>query len=331
MEWLKGINWKQSGAVFLVAAGCLYLGYFASSLRPASAAGRPADFEIRSGQGFDEIGDNLQAAGLIRSATVFKAYAVLNGSALRLKPGLYSIDPAWSTPVILEKLVAGASREAEVVIPEGATIYAVDDILADAGVIEPGELINFPKTLSGANPLVEGRLFPDKYRFFLKTPVEDVVSKMIQNFESKVDPLLAGLSPAKELQILILASLIEKEVPQETDRRIVAGILEKRLEAGMPLQVDATICYIKQVLAAAVVPCYPLSKSDFKINSPYNTYLYKGLPPGPIGNPGTEAIQAVRQAGSSPYWFYLSDPKTGKTIFAKTLDEQNNNRAKYLR
>lgn len=331
MNRSSSANWKQYAMALVVAAFCVYLGYFASSLRPASAAGRPVDFEIKAGQGFDEIGNNLQAAGLIRSSAVFNAYAVLNGTALRLKPGLYSIDPAWSMPVILEKLTAGASQEAEVVIPEGATIYAADEILSRAGIIGPGQLISFPLALSASDFLVEGRLFPDKYRFFLKTPVGDVVNKMILNFQTKAGPLLAGLSNQEAREKIILASILEKEVTDEKDRKIVAGILEKRLKAGMPLQVDATVCYAKSIAAASAVPCYPLSKIDFQINSPYNTYLNKGLPPGPIGNPGVDAIQAALAAQSSPYWFYLSDPRTGKTIFSRTLDEQEANRVKYLK
>ena len=106
----------------------------------------------------------------------------------------------------------------------------------------------------------------------------------------------------------------------------------------MPLDVDATVCYAKLLENQASRPaasqvaqaCYPLTALDFKIDSPYNTYLYRGLPPGPIGNPGVSAIMAAIHPVVSPYWYYLSDPKTGKTIFAKTLDEQTQNRVKYL-
>ena len=106
--------------------------------------------------------------------------------------------------------------------------------------------------------------------------------------------------------------------------------MKKRLAAGMKLDIDATICYLKKILKGQS-SCYPLSPEDFKIESPYNTYLHIGLPPGSIGSPNISAISATMNSITSPYWYYLNDPKTGKTIFAKTLDEQNANRRIYLK
>jgi UPF0755 protein len=127
---------------------------------------------------------------------------------------------------------------------------------------------------------------------------------------------------------LILASLLEREVSDFKDRQIVAGILLKRLGVGMPLQVDATICYIKK--SEGQEDCYPLQPADFKKDSPYNTYVNRGLPAGPIGNPGRAAIEAAMSPQKSAYWYYLSDPETGKTIFSETLDTHAANRVKYL-
>jgi UPF0755 protein len=107
--------------------------------------------------------------------------------------------------------------------------------------------------------------------------------------------------------------------------------MKKRMNVGMKLQMDATLCYMKEVVAQAPLPCYPLTSLDFKYDSPYNTYLYKGLPPGPIGNPGTSSIRAALNPRPSPYWFYLSDPLTKRTVFSETLDEHEDNRVKYLK
>jgi UPF0755 protein len=157
-----------------------------------------------------------------------------------------------------------------------------------------------------------------------------VVGEFTDNFNVKALPLLNADSKNAQRD-LILASILEKEVPSSTDQKLIAGILLKRLAAGMPLDVDATVCYAKLLEnPSPAASCYPLTALDFKIDSPYNTYLYRGLPPGPIGNPGVSAIVAAIDPVSSPYWYYLSDPKTGKTIFAKTLDEQTQNRVKYL-
>ena len=216
-------------------------------------------------------------------------------------------------------------------IPEGSNLYQIDAILADALVIRRGDLINFATGSAAAsgtgavNP--EGKLFPDTYRFYPDTDVKDVVQEMLDKFNDKAAPLLAA-EGADATSDLIMASIVEKEVSNPDDQKIVAGILWKRISAGMPLQADATVCYAMQQTAPLSAP--PCSTLDLKINSPYNTYLYKGLPPGPIGNPGISAIQAAIHPERSPYWFYLSDPKTGKTIFSKTLDEQHQNTVKYL-
>jgi UPF0755 protein len=174
---------------------------------------------------------------------------------------------------------------------------------------------------------LEGHLFPDTYQFYTNDTVTDVVREMTSDFNAKAGPLLA----AAPTSTLIIASIVQKEVPDQQDQELVAGIVLKRLADGMPLDIDATVCYAKLLQSpSSTAQTCSLSVLDFKIDSPYNTYLNKGLPPGPIGNPGTSAITAALHPQGSPYLYYLSDPATGKTIFAKTLDEQNQNRVKYL-
>ena len=131
-------------------------------------------------------------------------------------------------------------------------------------------------------------------------------------------------------QILTAASLLEKEAPSFKDRRLISGILYKRLKAGIGLQVDATLTYAKCGGAFLTCDDPKVYRGDTSYSSSYNTYLYKGLPPGPISNPGLEAIRAALEPLESGYWYYLSDPKTKKTIFSRTLEEHNENRAKYL-
>jgi UPF0755 protein len=155
------------------------------------------------------------------------------------------------------------------------------------------------------------------------------LDRFLENFDHRAAPLLAA-DPARAERNLILASILESEVPDQEERRIVAGILIKRVAAGIPLQVDASICYIKEGLRPEA-PCEPITALDKKIESPYNTYLNSGWPPGAISNPGVLAIKATLDPVESPYWYYLSDPLTDKTIFAKTLDEHLANQLKYLR
>jgi len=312
--------------IVAVVLACFAAGIFFYDLTPAnSGSSATVVFEVKQGDGFRTIARDLYAEHLVRSATTFDFFALLGGRALALKPGLYRLDAAMSAPHILNVLSGGGAGEATVTIPEGSNIYNIDDILSAALVIHPGDLINFH-----TDGNLEGKLFPDTYQFYTDANVKDVVQEFIDNYNTKALPLLSA-DPQNAKQDLILASILEKEVPDPSDQKVVAGILLKRLVAKMPLDVDATICYAKFMQnQSSTPPCYPLTALDFKMDSPYNTYLYRGLPPGPIGNPGVSAIMAAIHPVVSPYWYYLSDPKTGKTIFAKTLDEQNQNRVKYL-
>lgn len=309
---------------------------FAHGLQPVSADvnAAPIVFEVKQGDGFRKIVRGLYETGIIRSPLAVEALSLLNGSAFTMRPGLYRLSPAMSVPEILGELKGENTKGVSVTIPEGSNLYQIDAILSDALVLRRGELISF-RAGGDLGGNLEGKLFPDTYRFFTGSTVKVVVQKFLNNFNTKAAPLLPK-DPTDSKNDLILASIIDKEVPDPDDQKIVAGILWKRLRVGMPLQADATICYAKLEKGPASTSvstpgCYPLTPLDYKIDSPYNSYLYKGLPPGPIGNPGVSAIQAAINPKSSPYWFYLSDPKTGKTIFATTLDEQNKNRVKYLK
>jgi UPF0755 protein len=316
-----------AGSAALVALIIIF-NFFLSGLSPASAETNASStvFAVQQGEGFRKVVGALAREGLIKSPLTVDAFSLLSGAAMRIQPGLYKLNPGMSVPEIMGALTNSEGREVTVTIPEGDNLYQIDAILANALVIQPGALINF-KTDGN----LEGKLFPDTYRFFINENIQDVVQKFSENYNAKAAPLFANNTSTEE-EDLILASIVDKEVPAESDQELVAGILLKRLKAGMPLDVDATICYIKfQNDPTSTSGCYPLTPVDYKADSAYNTYLYKGLPPGPIGNPGISAIQAVLSPKSSPYWFYLSDPKTGNTIFAVTLDEQNANRVRYLK
>lgn len=286
---------------------------------------------IEQGSGLGDIAGKLLAEGLIKSEVMFKLYAFIFGKAHLLKPGVYDLNTGMGMGEIIFILVRGPSREVSITIPEGSNKWEIDSLLAEGEVLAHGELLAFLGKETGD---MEGYLFPDTYRFYRNSSPNEVVQKMRQNFDEKAKPLLVR-DEKNFYSNLILASLLEKEVPEYEDRRIVAGVLLKRLKVGMGLQVDATICYTKlkqaeELEKEAPQSCYPFGAIDFKIDSPYNTYLHRGLPPTPIANPGLEAIRAVLDPQGSPFWYYLSDPKTKKTIFSKTLDEHRENRVKYL-
>ena len=200
-----------------------------------------------------------------------------------------------------------------ILIKEGMRISEINDILHRENILKEDDDIPFS---------YEGYLFPDTYDFFVHSSKEIVIQKMEDNFNKKVD----GVIPegADKNRVITVASIIQKEVVGRESMQLVAGIIEKRLKSNYPLQIDATTCYLKPV------PC-KLERGDLQTDSPYNTYLHKGLPPTPISNPGLEAILASTAPMQSEYWFYITDPKTKKTIFSKDLGDHQINVAKYLR
>lgn len=310
-------------AVFLLCTA-----FFWFSIIPLHAeTGEIISFTVKEGEGARDVATHLAEAGVIRSAMAFYFLTAVSGSAFNLKPGGYDLHRGMSSWEIIRLLVKGPVSEKEIVIVEGATIYDIDKLLSDRGIIKKEALLEYNAVQAAS---FEGRLFPDTYRFYVNSSASEVAAKMLKNFEQKVLPILTKSAKGKGEKILILASILEKEIPDHEERRVAAGIMIKRIEEGMPLQVDASVCYVKQIIAKSSVPCGTISAVDMEAESPYNTYYIKGWPPGPIGNPGLGAIEAALSPVDSPYWFYLSDPKTGETIFSSTLDEHNRNRVKYL-
>ncbi|MCL4437450.1 endolytic transglycosylase MltG [Patescibacteria group bacterium] len=302
-------------------------------LRPANSQNSPKiDFHIDNGERFNLIVADLKGEGLIRSSLAFKLLSALEGKAASFKPGYYALYQNMSSWQILNILTKGNSEEVSVVIPEGSDLAEIDAILSNAQATRKNALINYQNILkkSASGQSLEGYLFPDTYNFFIGSKIQTVVDKIISNFNQKALPVLEqDKNNLKE--DLIIASLVEKEANDDNSRAIIAGIIKKRLANSMPLQIDATICYAKeQILNIPYQNCNPITASDLKINSPYNTYLNLGLPPAPISNPGLASIEAAIHPQSSPYWYYLSDPKTGKIIFAKNYQEQQQNEAIYL-
>lgn|SRR3989338_2963279 len=202
---------------------------------------------------------------------------------------------------------------ATVLFREGLTVAQASELLNQAGVLSGQSL----------STDLEGYLFPDTYEFFVPSSADSVAKRFSENFNKKVLPMIPQGRDIRE--ILTVASLVEREVSGPADRRMVAGIIWKRLRNDFPLQVDSPFCYIKPE------PCHPVTPEDTAKDSPYNTYTRKGLPPTPIANPGLDAITAAVNPQGSPYWFYLSDPKTQKTVFAVDLDEHRRNIVKYLK
>jgi len=305
--------------LFLPTSGVLYINYQINI--PLANTELKKNFIIEKGEGLKQVAFNLEEKELIRNDFWFMAYVFCKGRTGNLMAGEYLLSPGLTIPQIAEKITGGdaLSNEVEVVIPEGFTLKKIDARLATNDLIEQGELMALSRKL-------EGYLFPDTYRFKKESSLDEIIKKMTDNFDRKINQELKDeiARQGKTLEeIIIMASLIEKEVPDYEERRIVSGIFWQRIEDRYPLQSCATIAYILDI------DKWRYSTEDTKVDSPYNTYKYKGLPPNPINNPGLSAIKAAIYPVKTDYYFFLSKPN-GETVFSKTLEEHNENKAKYL-
>lgn len=305
---------KQNVIIFFLYLFLIFSLIFARALFSA-----PGNFPensligIKEGSALSQIGLQLKEDGIIKSNVSFVLLVKIFGLERSIKSGDYFFEKSNSLFMVIRRLVSAdfKIKPKKVTIPEGATLAGIADIFKAAG-FDGFNREDFLAITKGK----EGYLFPDTYFFLRNVSARQVAETMERNFRKKAGNI--------DKNILVMASLIEREVPNYDDRRIISGILWKRIRAGMPLQVDAVFPYIKGKNGGRV------TFNDLKIKSPYNTYLNKGLPPTPIANPGLDAIDAARHPKNSPYWFYLSG-KDGVTHFSKTFAEHKRNRVRYLR
>jgi UPF0755 protein len=298
--------------IILIPILLLVTGYWllATFLSPPSDFPINQVITIEKGDSFKKIAADFEKQRLIRSSFWFDTIGWFLRSREKVKAGEYFFEHSLSAIELFKQITenGGKSKFARVTIPEGATIDDIVKIFKKFGF----------KNFNIEDKSLEGYLFPDTYFVSLGLSSEKIIEIMLDNFESKVTPEM------RNKNIIIMASLLEKEAAKTEDRKIISGILWKRLDAGMPLQVDAVFPYIIGKYSLQ------LTLEDLKTDSPYNTYLYKGLPPGPIANPGLDSIQAALNPTESKYWYYLSD-KRGNIYFSASYEEHLIKKAKYLR
>ncbi|HVM90833.1 MAG TPA: endolytic transglycosylase MltG [Verrucomicrobiae bacterium] len=305
---------------------------------------QPVTFTVTDGETGAQVASELSSAHLVVSAWAYRAYGWFDRSVSRPKPGDYELRSGMSYRDIARELATGpARREVQVRIIEGRTVDELADQLhneqgiavtttqsligrsANRASFDPALRDSYPflKSLPG-NRSLEGYLFPDTYRVWGDQLPDALIHKQLDEFGDRfgTSTVTAASAPLKSLdEVVILASIIEAEVPNDDDRRIVAGIFLNRLKAGIALQSDATLSYITGSDRARA------SVDDLNIDSPFNTYKNRGLPPAPINSPGASAIQAVLNPVPNEYLYFLTD-KEGKVYYAKTLEEHTANRRK---
>lgn len=288
-------------------------------------------FVIQKGLTVSQIGNKLSEEGLIKSPLAFKLYLQFKGKTGNIKAGEYRLSPSEDMKTIVQRLISGPEL-VWITFPEGLRREEIVlKLISEFELQDPEEFyFDFMKYSNGK----EGFLFPDTYLLPKDISSEKFVEVLYNNFIKRTESLFFDENKLKLSEIIALASIIERETKTEEERPVVAGILIKRIKAGWPLQVDATVQY-----AVANKNCegfkadckwWPvIKKEDMGINSLFNSYKFKGLPPSPISNPGLSSIKAVIYPEESEYWFYLHDKKN-IVHYAKTIEEHQENIKKYL-
>lgn len=340
--------------ILFILALIVLLAYLNSINSPLDEDGEDMNFIITKGEGVKKIAQNLQEQDIIDSSFFFKIYVWQKDLESKFQAGEYILNPSMSIKKIVNKITGGEviSNEKNITIIEGWNLFDIGQYFEREGMFQSEEFLEMtgypkidyryndefsaPKDYSAQFDFLkdkpsyyslEGYLFPDTYRVFSEATIDEIIQKILQNFDKKLTQAMRDeikRQGKSVYEIITMASIIEKEVKSEKDMKIVSGIFWDRITNGQALESCATLAYILEVNK----PQY--TQEDTKVDSPYNTYQNRGLPPGPIGNPGLKAIKAAIYPEYTDYNYFLSRPDTGETVFSSTYQEHINNKAKYL-
>lgn len=316
----------------VVAAGVLARRYYQSAEEPYQgfAASAPPIIAIPSGMGPQAIGQTLIAAGVVRDEWTYRVALWRSGHARRLQAGEYRFDRPLSALDVIGKIARGEVDLVPLTFPEGLTAREMARVFEQAGF---GTAESFLAAAGNASLIreldpeardLEGYLFPETYALTHDTDASRLVAQMVDRFVKTLTPDLRAAAQARGLtvrQLVTLASIVEKETGRPDERPVVASVYANRLRIRMPLQCDPTVIY---ALARAGRFDGNLRRDDLQFDSPYNTYRYPGLPPGPVAAPGAAALQAAAQPATTDYLYFVSR-NDGSHVFSRTLTEHNRN------
>ena len=309
---MKALVKKHSTLTFLTLAAALLIGvhFYIALIVPPSREKVWKEVQVAEGMSFKAIAGVLQKEGIIRYRSYFEIIGRLQGISRTVRVGYYGLGTHMSLWEVLEALRKGKVIEYEVVIPEGYNLYQIGWTLSGTPLIsDPQEFIGLVKDKKYVHSLgvnadtLEGYLFPDTYYLPKGIKVEDIAKRMVQRYKALFNDSYrkrAGELGFTENQILTLASIVEKEAKVDEERKLISAVYHNRLQAGMKLQADPTAVYGTKAWVTRV------TANDLKRDSPYNTYIHKGLPPGPIANPGEGAILATLYPEQVDYLFFVA-------------------------
>ena len=305
-------------------------GWFLYELNPPGSAGRTISLTVPEHTGNGGIGDLLEDKGVIGSSTAFQIYAQIT-RAEPFKPGRYSMRESLGVRDAVKRLEAGPARapDARLALPPGLSFAQIADRIGqvpghskDAFVAAAGTTAVRSKYQPPGVTSLEGLMFPDTYFVQKNETDEQILGRLVAAFDQQADGAgiaAANASGLNPYQTIVVASLIEREAKLDEDRPLIAAVIRNRLAAGMPLQIDATVCYAKGGCDKAP------TKADLEMDSPYNTYKVQGLPPTPISSVSTKSLMAAANPANAPYLFYVLSDNNGKHKFATTPQEHERN------
>jgi UPF0755 protein len=318
MWFTEGNLWKKF--FWLITVGCIiiFIYIFITLLPPRNFI--PGSMQVTTGSSVRSVGNVLREQNIIKNTTLFSVCSRLVTKRGTIATGNYLFESPEHVCRIAYRMSRGmyGNTQIKITIPEGSTYLEIADIIKSK---YPD--FNTEEFLKIAKPK-EGTLFPDTYFFFSGTSSQNIVDELLQTHNRKTSDLFTGISPEKQKDIIIMASILEREANNAEEAKVISGILWKRIAIGMPLQADATLRYTTGRGSDE------LTLDDLRTDGPYNTYTRTGLPPGPIGNPGIAMMQAAMNPEKSAFLYYLHD-NNGKVYYASNHDQHVRNKQKYLK
>lgn len=343
LEWIKGlickiraINFKEyfkshfdksvclTGLGILLAGILIFVTILTVSFKPLqSGKVREQIFTVDKGASIREVANHLQASGLIRNSFVYEWYVRLSPGSRMAKSGRYKLSATLPLQEIVAKLSSGISQEIMITVKEGLTNKEVAQLFADKEMCDVDKFLavlddrDFMRSILGdlyTGKFSEGFLFPDTYSFELNSSERQLVTTMLKQYKTVWQNNFSEISMKEHDRMLIMASLVEKEAQKPEDRPVIAGVFYNRIRKGMALQSCATVQYALGERKTRLL------YKDLQINSPYNTYKQRGLPPGPIANPGLASLKAAAFPSKVTYLYFVAR-SDGSHVFSNTFSQ----------
>jgi len=309
----------------------LGMGVYAYYNLPYDDSMRPVRLVVPEGATLDKTAGLLEEQGVIRFSLVFARMARVMGKDRSIRAGEYSLHSSMSPREVLRILCRGEVVLHKITVPEGFSVKQIATLIEERGfasrenILAESREVGFIKAFGFEGNSLEGYLFPDTYHFAMGIPPGEILKAMVQRFHSVYGPALRARQAEKGLrlhEVVTMASIVEKETSSRKEMPLIASVLANRLRIGMPLQCDPTVIYGIEDFDGN------LTRKHLRTPNPYNTYVNKGLPPGPICNPGLDALKAVLSPADTAYLYFVSK-NDGTHLFSPTLKEHNRAVEKY--